>query len=132
MKDARSVMVLGTWYRCVVQILIISRSAIEFDETPVGGGGRKSPWEAPGSKRRADNRRSPYDRYVPFIFKRNVQSFQDSLLIFTKILTNISSLLCRSVDFDETPVGEGRKSPWEPPGSKRPADIRRGSSPYDR
>ena len=40
--------------------------------------------------------------------------------------------ICRSVDFDEVPVGGGRKSPWEAPGSKRPADSRRGSSPYDR
>ena len=83
-------MVLGTGYRCVVQILIISRSAIEFDETPVGGGGRKSPWEAPGSKRPADNRNlqpyvSPYDRYVPFIFERNVHSFQDSINLYKNI-----------------------------------------------
>ena len=54
--------------------LIISRSAVEFDETPVGGGGRKSPWEAPGSKRPADNRKSPYGRYVQFIVERYVHS----------------------------------------------------------
>ena len=66
------------------------------------------------------------------LYLRGTFTLFKTLLIFTKILTNISSLLCRSVDFDETPVGGGRKSPWEPPGSKRATDIGRGSSPYDR